>query len=74
MNETLTAKHAYKARYLFLDEIYFRTKSIDIGVLLGGMSLLADGSTADNTVQPRWEAAIETAAKDPDINLKLSPI
>ena len=74
MNDSLTEIHAYNANFLFLDEIYERTKSDDIGTLLDAMSLLADGSTADNTVQARWEAAIEAAAIDPDINLKLSPI
>lgn len=36
---------AYTAMYEFLVGYYERTKSDDVGALLGGMSLLADGDT-----------------------------
>lgn len=47
MIEKLSKREAYAAMFAFLEEIYQRTESADIGALLGGMSLLKDGGTAD---------------------------
>jgi hypothetical protein len=44
--------------YAYLAEIYERTGSDDLGALLGSMSLLADGGTADPAAWADWEAAV----------------
>jgi len=56
---TLTEEQAYAAMVHFLDQLYSRTKSDDLGALLGGMSLLPDGSTADAAIAYDWQEAIE---------------
>jgi len=55
----LTKKEAYLAMYSFLEHEYELTKSDDIGGLLGGMSLLQDGSTADPAAWEDWENTIK---------------
>ena len=57
----LTENQAYAAMFHFLDRIYDRTKSNDLGTLLGGMSMLADGSPADPAIISEWRLAIEFA-------------
>ena len=56
--DVLTKREAYAAMFTFLEEIYRRTQSDDLGGLLGGMSLLADDGTADPAVWTDWEEAI----------------
>ena len=55
----LTKEQAFLAMYSFLDEYYQLTKADDIGGLLGSMSLLPDGSSADPAIQKEWEEAIQ---------------
>jgi hypothetical protein len=57
--------------YAFLRMIYERTESDQLGVLLGGMSLLQDGGTADPAVWHDWEAAVRKARAD-EVNLGLN--
>ncbi len=52
---------AYKAMYNFLEEYYLRTKSDDIGSLLGDISLLTDGTSADPAVKNDWNKAYDKA-------------
>jgi hypothetical protein len=59
----LTDKQAYTAMFRFLEGLYERTKSADLGGFLGGMSLLADGSTADPAVAEDWRQAVEYAVQ-----------
>jgi hypothetical protein len=40
-----------------------RTKSDELGGLLGGMSILEDGSTADPAIVNDWREAVEYALK-----------
>jgi hypothetical protein len=56
--------------YAYLEEIYHRTRSDDFGSLLGGMSLLEDGKTADPAAWEDWLRAVERA-KSGDVNLEL---
>lgn len=63
MGDMLTTRDAYAAMFAFLEEIYGRTKSDDLGALLGGMSLLEDGGTADPALWADWQAAVRTAKK-----------
>ena len=70
MSESLTTDEAYRAMYVFLEDIWGATKSQDIASLLGDLSLLPDGSPADNAVSKRWATAVEKARSHPDITLK----
>ncbi len=54
MNEIET----YRAMQLFLEKIYNRTSSEDIGSLLGDMIILEDGKTADSAIWNDWIDAI----------------
>ncbi len=58
--DRLTSKEAYAAMFVFLEGVYKRTGSGDLGALLGGMSFLADGETADPAAWADWERALET--------------
>lgn len=57
----LTARQAYLAMYSFLDDYYQRTKSDDVGSLLGSMSLLVDGTPADPAIEGEWSTAVQSA-------------
>lgn len=64
MHDKLTLKEAYAAMYAYLEEYYARTGSDDIGSLLGGMSLLSDGSPADPAAWEDWECAVRRVANE----------
>ncbi|HYP75756.1 MAG TPA: hypothetical protein VER12_07375 [Polyangiaceae bacterium] len=66
MNET----EAYAAMFAFLEAVYERTKSDDLGALLGGMSLLEDGATADPSAWTEWKAAVRKV-KERRVTLEL---
>lgn len=57
----MTEQQAYAAMFHFLEQIYERTKSDDLAGLLGGMSLLTDGSPADPAITNDWHDAVEYA-------------
>ena len=58
MAEALSKREAYAAMYTFLEHVYERTESDDLGALLGGMSLLKDGGTVDPAAWHDWEVAV----------------
>jgi hypothetical protein len=60
---TLTNKQAYAATFYFLDQQWNRTKSRELGFILGDMALLPDGSPADPAVPQDWQKAVESALK-----------
>lgn len=60
MHTRLTTFQAFNAMTNFLDTYYERTKSGDIGSLLGDMSFLQDGCTADPSAWEDWIDAIKT--------------
>ena len=60
---TMTDKQAYAAMFYFLKQIYYRTRSDDLGGFLGDMSILQNGSTADPAVLHDWDEAVEYALK-----------
>ena len=69
----LTSQQAYLAMYAFLVEEFRLTGSGELGGLLGGMSLLADGGTADPAVLEQWDSAVKLAlAGDVDADLRLT--
>ena len=70
--DTLSKMEAYAAMYGFLKAIYERTRSDELGALLGGMSLLNDGGTADPGVWQDWEVAVRKVRDgEDDLGLKL---
>ncbi len=64
-------KIAYAAMYEFLVDYYKRTRADDIGVLLGGMSLLPDGSPVDSAIWSDWINSV-TKAREKTNNLSLN--
>ena len=69
----MNRKEAFLAMYSFLEAEYERTKSDDLGGLLGSISLLADGGTADPAAWSDWENACDRASKgsvDAQLRLK----
>ena len=65
----LTEKQAYLAMFEFLKRYYERGKSDEIGALLGGLSLLEDGTPADSAYLADWEdsvAAVMSAEASPE--------
>lgn len=68
----LDTKTAYLAMYQFLDSYYQATQSDDVGGLLGSLSLLQDGSSADPAMWQDWLEAVKVASnKKVDANLKI---
>lgn len=57
----LSEHEAYAAMFAFLDDRYQLTKSDDLGALLGSMSLLPSGGTADPAIWEDWLNAIKKA-------------
>ena len=73
MPDRLTSREAYLAMFGFLEDLYQRTQSDELGALLGGMSLLEDGGTADPAIWSDWEDALENVREGKvDPKLKLS--
>lgn len=71
--ENLTPELAYLAMYEFIVNLYQRTKSDELGSLLGSMSFLADGETADPTVWKEWMICVtKVMAGQGDARPKLS--
>ncbi|QRN94139.1 hypothetical protein JRI60_34030 [Archangium violaceum] len=73
MEDTLTLREAYAAMYAYLERLYEVTGSDELGGLLGGMSLLGDGTTADPAAWDDWMKAVRkarTGAVDMDLHLK----
>jgi hypothetical protein len=66
---TMTLEQAYAAMYYFLEEYYGRGHSDEIGGMLGGVSLLGDGGTADPAVKSDWQRAVQRAMTEGDAGL-----
>ena len=64
MKKDLNERTAYEAMFLFLLDYYNKTKSDDIGSLLGSMSLLESGHTADPAVWEDWLYVLENLEKN----------
>lgn len=60
----MTEQEAYRAMYYFLEKYYSYIKSEEIANLLGGLSLLPDGSTADPAFETEWSDSIKRAKVD----------
>jgi hypothetical protein len=58
--------------YAFLEHYYQLTQSDEVGAMLGWMSMLEDGETADPAVWGEWLQAVQQAANaDIDTQLRL---
>lgn len=66
----LTKEEAYLAMFAFLEDYYSRGNSDEIGSMLGSMSLLQDGGTADPAIEQDWNVAVERVLKE-KVNAKL---
>ena len=66
MEQKLTKREALNAMRKFLDGYYERTFPDDIASLLGDITFLADGSTADPAVWKDWEDSINIILKNPE--------
>ena len=62
--QTLTAATAYKAMQRFLQSYWERGRSEEIAMLLGSLSIQADGSSADPAMRHDWERACREAVAD----------
>ncbi|MEO5970413.1 MAG: hypothetical protein ABIQ95_10845 [Bdellovibrionia bacterium] len=59
MENKLTYLEAFNSMRHFLERYYERTKSNDIGSLLGDLQLLQDMSTADPAAWHNWIKSVE---------------
>ena len=57
----IAARHAYQAMFSFLEQHWNVTKSDELGILLGSMSLLDDGLPADPAIWSEWLAIYSQA-------------
>ena len=57
----LTVEEAYQAMFNMLERYYARAASDDIGGLLGDMSLLEDGTSADPAMMSEWVDCVAAA-------------
>jgi hypothetical protein len=57
----MTEMQAYAAMFHFLKQLYNRTKSDELGGLLGDLSMLEDGHPADPAVWNDWQQAVKFA-------------
>ena len=62
MQLSLSYSEAFEAMKDFLDKFYQKTKSDDVGSLLGDLSLLSDGCTADPAAWDDWLNTIKKVA------------
>lgn len=70
---TLTVREGYLAMYAFLESLYRETESDYLGGLLGGMSLLPDGSPADPAVWPDWlDAVVKATCGEVNADFRIS--
>lgn len=58
--DCLTLQEAYLAMFEFMAQLYQRTVSDEVGSVLGDLSMLADGTTADPAA---WETGCDALKK-----------
>ncbi|GAB2204987.1 hypothetical protein ROS1_18030 [Roseibium sp. ROS1] len=54
-------KQSYLAMFSFLEDYYHRTKSDEIGAMLGAMCLASDGKPMDPAYWHEWKQAVQKA-------------
>ena len=74
MDETLTPQQAYQAMFSFMNDLHHRFGIDQLGGVLGGMSLLEDGSTADPAMWNDWMRSVEKARQClVDATIRITP-
>ena len=69
----LDEKQSYLAMFSFLEDYYHRTKSDEIGAMLGAMCLTSDGKPMDPAYWNEWEQAVQKAINgDVDAEMRLT--
>ena len=63
---TLNEIEAYRAMFFFLEDFYEKTKSDELGGILGTLAMLEDGRPADPAIWNEWVKAIEKGKVDSD--------
>ena len=72
MNESINVKEAYIAMFSFLEELYARYEFDQLGGILGSLSMLPDGSPADQAMWDDWLKCVESSRKGSvDASLRL---
>lgn len=72
--DCLTLQEAYLAMFEFMAQLYQRTGSDEVGSVLGDISMLADGTTADPAAWGDWMRCVEKARQGAvDGNLVVIP-
>lgn len=75
MSINLTEKEAYAAMYAYLVTVYERTPSDELGGLLGDMSNVGDGETADPAVWHEWLRCVnQVKLSKVDTNLRIQTL
>lgn len=70
--KSLSEQEAYAAMFAFLEHRYRLTGSDDLAALLGSMSLLPGGGTADPVLWEDWQNAIKEAESHrANVNMEL---
>jgi hypothetical protein len=70
---SLSADQAYRAMVLFLERQYALAASDQLGVLLGAMALLDDGSPADPALARNWQEAVRGAMR-PEPRVRIASV
>ncbi|HYH95873.1 hypothetical protein [Hyalangium sp.] len=72
--DQITVREAYAAMHRYLERLYELAGADELGGLLGSMSLLPDGQTADPTAWTDWIQAVEEIrAGRGNLQLELEP-
>ena len=70
--KSLSEHEAYLAMFAFLEHRYRLTESEELGALLGSMSLLPSGGTADPAIWVDWLNAVKDAqSNNVQVNMEL---
>lgn len=59
MDDKISVKEAYNAMFSFLEDLYVKYEFDQLGGLLGSMSILPDGSPADQAMWDDWIKCIQ---------------
>ena len=63
MDDIVSVREAYIAMFSFLEELYFKYEFEQLGGLLGSLSMLPDGSPADQAMWSDWLKCVQRSRK-----------
>ncbi len=76
MDDMVNVKEAYIAMFSFLEELYSKYEFEQLGGLLGSLSMLPDGSPADQAMWNDWVKCVQRSRQgcvDASIHLNDTP-